>query len=91
MAKRNMTLRGSQEAFKTIVDTSLEGIYQVDNSGKFIFVNESFASLFGYGREELLGNHFADMLSAETLPKVERMVQEVLAGKNVRDEVAAKH
>ncbi|MGB2855093.1 MAG: PAS domain S-box protein, partial [Dehalococcoidia bacterium] len=91
MAKRNMTLRGSQEAFKTIVDTSLEGIYQVDNSGKFIFVNESFATLFGYGREELLGNHFADMLSADALPKVERMVQEVLAGKNVRDEVAVKH
>ncbi|MCJ7523291.1 MAG: PAS domain S-box protein, partial [Dehalococcoidia bacterium] len=91
MAKRNMTLRGSQEAFKTIVDTSLEGIYQVDNSGKFIFVNESFASLFGYRQEELSGKHFADMLSAETLPKVEKMVQEVLSGKNVRDEVAVKH
>ncbi len=91
MAKRNMTLRGSQETFKTIVDTSLEGIYQVDSSGKFIFVNESFVTLSGYRREELLGKHFADMLSAETLSKVEKMVHEVLSGKNVRDEVTAKH
>jgi PAS domain S-box-containing protein len=84
-------MRGSQEAFKTIVDTSLDGIYQVDSAGKFIFVNESFATLFGYGREELLGKHFADMLSAKTLHKVEKMVHEVLSGKNVRDEVAVKH
>ncbi|MGB2855472.1 MAG: PAS domain S-box protein, partial [Dehalococcoidia bacterium] len=91
MAKRSMTLRGSQEGFKTIVDTSLDGIYQVDSSGKFIFVNESFVTLSGYRREELLGKHFADMLSAETLSQVEKMVHEVLSGKNVRDEVTAKH
>ncbi len=91
MAKRSTTLIKSKEAFRAIVETSLDGIYQVDTSGRFLLVNESFANLFGYEREELLGKHFADMLSAETLPKVEKMVYEVLSDKNVRNEVTVKH
>jgi len=79
------------EQYKTIVETSLDGIYQVDRSGGFMFINGSFAKLFGYEPEELVGKHFADLLSRGTLPRIAQMVQEVLSGKNVRDEALVKH
>lgn len=84
-------LQQSQERYKTIVETSLDGIYQVDTSGNFIFINESFANLFGYKRDELLGKHFSCLLSSETLAKVEAMVREVLSGKDVKDRVPVQH
>jgi len=79
------------DKYREIVETSLDGIYQVDKSGKFIFINDSFASLFGYKRAELVSKHFADLLSRETLPRIAQMVEEVLSGKNVRDDALVKH
>lgn len=84
-------LHMSEERYRAIIETSLDGIYQVDTSGKFMFVNESFANMFGYQREELLNKHFSCMLSPKTLPRVEKMVQEVFSGKDVRDEVPVQH
>jgi PAS domain S-box-containing protein len=81
----------TEDKYRAIVETSLDGIYQVDRSSRFMFTNESFAKLFGYEREELVDKYFADLLSRETLPRIAQMVQEVLSGKNVRDEALVKH
>jgi PAS domain S-box-containing protein len=89
--KLEQELKESEERYEAIVETSLDGIYQVDISGKFTFINEAFASTFGYKREELLGKQFSSLLSAEIIPKVAGMVKEVLAGKDVRDEVPVLH
>ena len=79
------------DKYRAIVETSLDGIYQVDRSGRFMFINESFANLLGYEREELVGKHFADLLSGGTLPRIAGMVEDVFSGKNVRDETLVKH
>ncbi len=89
--KSEEALRKSEERYEAIVETSLDGIYQVDTSGKFTFINEVFASTFGYKREELLGKQFSSLLSAEIIPKVVGMMKEVLSGKNVLDEVPVQH
>jgi PAS domain S-box-containing protein len=81
----------TEDNYKAIVETSLDGIYQVDRSGRFMFTNETFANMFGYEREELVGKHFADLLSRETLPSIAQMVEEVFSGQNVRDEALVKH
>ena len=81
----------TEDKYRAIVETSLDGIYQVDRSGRFMFINESFANMFGYEREELVGKHFADLLSGETLPRIARMVEDVFSGKNVRDEAYVEH
>jgi PAS domain S-box-containing protein len=84
-------LRDSEEKYRAIVETTIDGIYQVDTSGKLTFINEAFANIFGYRREELLGKHFSSLLSVETFPKVKEMVEEVFSGENVRDEVSVQH
>jgi len=90
-AKLRESLRASEERHRAIIETSVDGIYQVDASGEFVFVNESLAKMFGYQREELIGTHFSSMLSDQTLARVTEMVQEVMSGKSVRDEVPVRH
>ena len=89
--KLEQELKESEEEYRAIVETSLDGVYQVDSSGKFTFVNESFAKTFGYEQEELLGKHFSFLLGIETFPNVAGMVKEVLAGKSLRSEVPVLH
>ena len=91
LRKNDARLKTSETWYKLIVENCNEGIYQVDKSGYFIFVNNAFAEFFGYTREDLLGTHFSILLSNETLPGVKKMVDAVFHGKNVRDEVTMKH
>ena len=79
------------ERYRAIVEASIDGIYQVDTSGKFIYVNDSFAAILGYKPEDLVGKYVADILSGEVLPKVMAMVKAALSGENVRDEIPVKH
>jgi PAS domain S-box-containing protein len=76
---------------KLIVESCNDGIFQVDKSGYFIFVNNAFAEFFGYKREDVLGTHFSVLLSNETLPGVKKMVDAVFHGRNIRDDVTMKH
>jgi PAS domain S-box-containing protein len=43
--------------YETIVETVEDGIYVVDQDGRFRMVNEAYTEMTGYDREELLGEH----------------------------------
>jgi PAS domain S-box-containing protein len=84
-------LEMSMERYREIVEASLDGIYQVDTAGKFIYINQSFASMLGYKAEDLLGRHVAVLLGRGVLPRVTTMVKAALSGENVLDEITVKH
>ena len=83
--------RMSRERYRAIVEASLDGIYQVDTTGKFIYMNKSFAAMLGYKAEDLLGKHVAVLLRREVLPKVMTMVKAAFSGEKVLDEIPVKH
>jgi PAS domain S-box-containing protein len=45
----------AQERFRLVVEASLDGIVLVDAQGLIVLVNACVEKLFGYGREELIG------------------------------------
>jgi len=47
-------LRQSEEKYKTLVDSSLSGIF-IHQDGKYVFVNDRFAEMHGFQTEELFG------------------------------------
>ena len=49
--EREQQLKQYEKIFETIDD----GVYVVDEEGQFVMVNEAYAEMFGYDREELLG------------------------------------
>jgi PAS domain S-box-containing protein len=84
-------LRESEEKYRMITETSIDGIYQIDNSGKFIFLNEAVAETGGYTREEMLGMHFSSFISETDLPKAMRLFEKLKSGETVQSELVCKH
>ena len=89
--RTEIALHDSENKYRMIIDTSLNGIYQVDNSGKFTLVNKSFARTLGYNQGELIGKEFTMLLFPDRIPQVKKWVEDVFSGKSVQDEVTVKH
>ena len=47
-------LKESERRYRVLTDSSLTGIY-IHQNGRFTFVNERLARMFGYSPEEMLG------------------------------------
>lgn len=60
-------LEESEEKFRTIIDTSIEGICSSDIDENINFVNPRFAEMTGFSMEELLRMNFRDLISHEEL------------------------
>ncbi|GAB3668129.1 PAS domain S-box protein [Halopiger thermotolerans] len=45
------------ERYETIVEVVDDGVYVVDEDGRFRMVNETYAEMLGYERDELVGEH----------------------------------
>lgn len=59
-------LEKAREHYRQIVETSQEGICEVDTQGRITFVNQRMAAMLGYGSNEMLGRPFFDFLCTET-------------------------
>jgi diguanylate cyclase (GGDEF)-like protein/PAS domain S-box-containing protein len=51
-------LMQSEERYRTILDNTLEGYFEVDLNGSFTFVNDAECYDLGYSREELIGMNY---------------------------------
>jgi len=52
-AAAEAALRESEEKFRTIIETTPDGYYEVDCSGNFTFFNDSMCKILGYSKEEM--------------------------------------
>ncbi|MDT4965926.1 MAG: hypothetical protein QOJ64_663, partial [Acidobacteriota bacterium] len=62
-------LRASEELFRNFFELSVDIIGISDLDGHFQKVNDSFTTVLGYSREELLGRPFMELVHADDLPK----------------------
>jgi PAS domain S-box-containing protein len=68
------------ERYKTLVETVNDGVYTVDTDGHFTMVNEAYAKMTGYTREELLGTHVSTVADEETVETARDFERELVAG-----------
>lgn len=54
-------LRTAEKRYRTLVETAQEGIGIVDAKEKLVFINQAFAYLLGYKRDELLGRNLKEL------------------------------
>ena len=71
-------LRASEETYRKIVETALEGIWTIDSDNKVTYANERLAAILGYPRDELLGAPIAKFLDQESLEQVTAGITESL-------------
>jgi len=64
------TLTSSEKRYRTLTDSSLTGIYILQD-GIFVFVNHCMANMLGYVPEELIGKKLREIVHPEDLYLVE--------------------
>ena len=60
--KTEEALRNSEERYRQIVDTAMEGVWSVDHEANTTFVNRRMADLLGYREAEMVGRPLFDFM-----------------------------
>ncbi len=78
-------LRESEGKYRTILESVIEGYYEVDLAGNFTFVNDSICHNIGYSRDEMMGMNNRDYMDEQTARKVlERYAEVYTTGQPAR-------
>jgi len=64
-------LQEEEAKYRRIYETTLEGIWGVDEGYRVIFVNPKMAKILGYPEEEVLGRHVTDFVAADEKSEAE--------------------
>jgi PAS domain S-box-containing protein len=80
-------MKVNEGVFEEIVQTINEGVVYVDLKGKVIFANETFAKLSGIPLNDIVGKNAINLakkfVSVKDIPRVIKMIQKALSGKNI--------
>ncbi len=79
----------SEDLYTTVVENSLTGIYIIQED-KIVFVNQRFADIYGYSKEELIGRESADLEHPDDRPLIAEMRRKRMEGKKVAEEYEAR-
>jgi len=53
------------QRYEAVVETVSDGVYALDDRERFVLVNEAYADLLGYDRDELLGRPASDVIDPD--------------------------
>ena len=79
----------SEEKIRTILRTAMDGFYMVDMEGRILEANDSYCSMIGYSREELLKMSVRDVEAVETEEVIKKRIQRII--ENGSDRFETKH
>lgn len=68
----------SEDKYRTIIESTEDGYYEIDMDGNFIFFNDSLCTMLGYSRNEILGKNLTEFMDDENAGKVSKTLKHVL-------------
>ncbi|MEK7877279.1 MAG: PAS domain S-box protein, partial [Pseudomonadota bacterium] len=71
-------LEKSEQRYRTIIQTAIDGFCIVDTEGRFLEMNDAHCRLLGYQREELLKMHIPDVDAIKTPEDIARHLREIV-------------
>ncbi len=83
--------RESEELYRTIVQSSMDGFWAVDAVGRCLDVNEAYCQLIGYTREELLTMTVNDIDATESPEQTEAHMRRIIETGHDRFETRHRH
>lgn len=78
--RAELELRGSQERYRQIIETVLEGVWTIDAGAITTYVNQQMASMLGRSAADMLGRSIYDFMQQDTRVEVERTFERVRDG-----------
>ena len=79
LKKNEVSLRESEEQFRSTFEQVTVGMAHVKTDGKFLRVNHKLCDILGYSREELLSKSFQDITYPDDLDVNVKKLQQILA------------
>jgi PAS domain S-box-containing protein len=71
--KAEEALQESEERFRSVVENSHDGVLIVDDNFRLVYANDELCHIFGYSKEEIVGQDFRKFLSEGTIPLCQDM------------------
>ena len=68
----------AEERIKTILRTALDGFYMINAEGRILEANDSYCSMIGYSRAELLQMSVKDVEAVETEEVIKKRIQRII-------------
>ncbi|HYP47102.1 MAG TPA: PAS domain S-box protein, partial [Thermoleophilaceae bacterium] len=75
-------LAGSEERYRTLVETSQDMIWACDLESRFTFVNDAVRSIHGYDPSEMIGRPYSDFNHPDVADIDAQVTAELLAGQS---------
>jgi PAS domain S-box-containing protein len=72
-------MQESEERYRTILATALDGFWRVDLQGRLLEVNESYCRMSGYREQELLAMRISDLDAAEEQDDIADHIKKIIA------------
>ena len=72
------TLRKSEEKYRAILETTMDGFWVADTHGVLLEVNDAYCQKSGYSREELLSLSVSDVEAEENSDEVQTHIKKVI-------------
>ncbi|MFZ4619422.1 MAG: PAS domain S-box protein [Bacteroidota bacterium] len=82
-------LKESEHRYRGIIESSMDGFWTVDYSGKLLQVNEAYCRMSGYSQEELLSMHVSELEANEDPAETDRHMKIIVT--HGRDKFESKH
>jgi len=75
LAQSQRLLSESEGKFRRIIETAVEGVWQMDDQLRTTFVNQRMAEMLGYSPDEMLGRSITSFVPAGELPDHEALIE----------------
>ncbi|OLZ42688.1 hybrid sensor histidine kinase/response regulator [Natrinema saccharevitans] len=67
------------ERYETIIEALGDPVYTVDDDGRYTYVNDAYAAMTGYEKDEIVGEHVSVLLDDESVERGEATVESLLS------------
>ena len=84
-----LALRESEQKYATLIEDALIGVYILKDA-RIEFVNDKFADIYGYTKDELIGMDSLDLVHPHDRPLVRKLREKRLKGEKVPVEYESK-
>ena len=84
-------LKESEEKYRTLIESSLEGVWVIDLEGKTTLVNPSMGRILGYTTAEMMGKPLFDFIDDEYIDITRKKLEDRKKGKGEEHEFEFRH
>jgi len=71
-------LKKSEEAYRSILKTAMDGFWITDNNGNLLEVNDAYCRISGYSKKELLKMQISDLEAVESSDDIDTRIQAII-------------